>query len=162
MKKISLVLVVMVVVAMSVSTTRAKDIVQMSEHGSLWRLAQECGHPGAAWTAIAVKNPWLKIKMVKGRPVAIVRPGQPIILPDGWIASEESDEEGDVQSALAGAIWADFCDMAKNYPMPTMLLLFIIVVVISARNVVDARRERRKASTEPNQRGRWESILLPR
>jgi hypothetical protein len=166
MKKLMAVLVVLVAVAIFAPAADAGDIVQMPEHGSLWRLAQECGRPGAAWTEIAAKNPWLKVKMAKGRPVALIHPGQPILLPDGWIAAEDGNgEESDTKTALFEGIWADFCGMAKDYPLPTIVLLFFIAAVISARNVADARRERQEQETESaalNQRGQWESIILPR
>ena len=173
-KKILVAVVMAVVVAFATAARAGGEIVQMPEHGSLWQMAQECGQLGAAWPAIATANPWLKVKMVKGRPVVIVYPGQPIMLPEGWslgVSPEAGDEENGVDTTILAALWADTCNMAKNYPMPTILLMLAIFAVSTARSVVDEWRKRHESApaSEPEiirpprfQRGQWESVLLPR
>lgn len=149
----------------------AGEIVQMPKRGSLWQMAQDCGQPASAWPAIAAANPWLKVKMVKGQPMAQVQSGQPIILPEGWVIIGNEEAE-DSHNNFSTALWRDFCDMVRDYPVPTILLVFIIIAAITARSTMDARRKfRREAESvaeletthsSRHQRGQWESVFLPR
>jgi hypothetical protein len=141
----------------------------MPEHGSLWQLAVACGQPGAAWPAIAAKNPWLKVKIVRGRPIVLLQAGQPVVLPEGWSVKAAADnsaagDEESVNLTLIRALWADACDMAKDYPVPFLLMVFVIIATATVKSAVRSRRQRRDEMKEdvfpPRQCRDWRSTVL--
>lgn len=157
MKKI--IVLAVLVMLLAPPTALAGEIIQMPEHGSLWRLAEECGQHGKAWLEIAAKNPWLKIKVVKGKRVPVVHSGQPIILPDDWVVAEENEE-----SSILASLWSDYCDIAKSHPIPSVIVFLLFSAVITAKSYIGGPKEPEKQNaiggSQKNNR-RYESIVLP-
>lgn len=157
MKRRAMILAAFAILTMAAGVS-AGEIVQMPEHGSLWRLAEECGQSGPAWTAILAKNPWIKVKVVRGKRIPIVQPGQPIVLPDDWVVVSHENEE----SSILASLWEDYLDMAKAYPVPCIIIFFMFGAVIMAKECVQVGSKKNAVQYAPQKNNRrYESIVLP-
>jgi hypothetical protein len=157
MKNISVALATLAILLAMAAAAWAGDVVLMPDHGSLWKLAEECGQSGSTWEKIIAKNPWIKVKVVRGKRIPIVQPGQPIVLPDDWVVVSQEDEESNILASL----WEDYLNIAKTYPVPSIIVFLLFGAVVTAKSYIPKPKKNAVQHTPQKNNRQHESIVLP-